>query len=655
MKHVVRSFFAIGVLVSSLGFRLSAEEATPRTNFYRWANRDWLSQTTIPNDQPRVDNFTQIQDKVYDQLKDQIMKLPRVSSQSEEGKLTCLYDGFIDLDRRNQKGFSPLKSDLKAVRSLKTHRQVVNHFAFFQSLGIPSPLVVASMADFKDSSKNIAYILQAGLGLERDYYLGTDPQSQKQLELYKRFLTRLFQLASVPEAETKVKDVLALETNLAKIQWSRVENRNMEKVYNPETLEEYFKKTEKLYGSEHFSALGVPSVNPVCVMQPSYVAAYADLFQNTSVDSWKNYLTARLLARYSNLLTADFKKALVDYEIGLGLYTEEKPLWKQGLDYLTGTMGMAVGRVYVTDYFEEGMKTDLTKMVLSIRDEYKLAITHAQWLSGPTKTKALEKLEKMEFKIGYPDRWKDYSGLTVKVGDAVGNDQRVARFEHVRSMQKIGQPVDKNDWEHAPHEINAFYDPTSNSFNLLAGILHDPFYVAHGDLATLYGGIGFVVGHEIGHGFDDQGSRFDGDGNLVNWWSEADNKAYENTQKKIIAQANAYEILPGTFLKGEQEIGEIMGDLSGSQIAFGAYKKALESTRPVTAEDERTFFIQLAKTWRSQWRDDVLRLVLQSDPHPPSEFRTNGIVKQFPEFHKAFNVRPGDKMYLAPEKRVLIW
>ena len=258
----------------------------------------------------------------------------------------------------------------------------------------------------------------------------------------------------------------------------------------------------------------------------------------------------------------------------------------------------------------------------------------------------------MAFQIGYPEKWRDYSSVSVDKADAVGNDRCLGRHEHNRAMNKIGRQVDPADWGHAPHQVNAYYDPTKNTFVLLAGILHKPFFDV---MADNYGGIGFIIGHEIGHAFDDQGSIFDGNGNLNNWWTEEDKAAYNKLKQALIDQANAYEILPGTYLNGELEIGEIMGDLSGAQIALAAYRKALNAEGQDMMKAEQKFFAQLARTWRSNWREEFIRIILQSDPHPPSEFRANGIVKQFDAVYDAFGVKPGDKMYLPPDQRVLLW
>jgi predicted metalloendopeptidase len=533
----------VALLLSPAGAATTVQPKTmsenPRVNFYTWANREWLAKSEIPSDQARVDNFTYLENAIYDQLNELFTTLRKAPSRTPEQEMMLrVYDGYSDLPAREKRGIAPIAQDLKAIDAIKTHQDAARRFAEFQKLGIASPLMIGPLADFKDSTMNIAFVVQGGLGMTRDYYSGTDAQSTKQRALYEAFLIDIFKAANMPEAEAKAKGVLSLETSLAAIQWSNVENRDMQKIYNPLTANEYFAMTRDLYGEKALTVLGVPKGAKMVVAQPSFVKSYAILFRKTGIHSWKDYMKARLLMRYAKLLSSQFKKAAVKYEISLGLYAEEKPSWKQNIDYLNNTLGMLVGKAYTEKYFGEKTKDSVRKLVLSIRDEFRASIAHADWLAAETKTKALEKIDAMRFQIGYPEKWKDYSALTIDGTDAVENDRRIALFTHNNDMAKISHPVDDSEWEHAPQEINAFYDPTKNAFVLLAGILQEPFYNASASLAQNYGGIGFVIGHEIGHGFDDQGSRFGPKGNLKQWWTAADDAAYARKRKSLIEQAN---------------------------------------------------------------------------------------------------------------------
>ena len=618
-------------------------------NFYTWANKEWLEDTEIAPDMPRADNFSAIEEKVNTQIKDLIEELKDKEARTpEEEKLVRLYDSFVDMDQRDDKGISPIAEDLAKIDALKTHLDLAKLFAYYQSIGITTPMKISAQTDFKDSSFNIAVVEQEGLGIDRDYYLGKDDNSLKQQKLYKTFLTKLFKLASISNPEASADRVLELERKLAEIQWSQIENRDSEKVYNPTTFKAFAKVSSDFYAEEIMKDLKVPNNVKLCIAQPSYFKKYSSLYRSTPLSTWQDYARARLLNTYSVLLTSEFKAVQAQYQKDLGLIQEEEELWKQGIKFASDNANMILGRAYVEKYFDKKIKTDVTELVHSIRDSYRSSIEQAPWMSKETKKKAIDKLEKMQFKIGYPDQWIDYSGLEIPGTVLAENYKSVKLFEQQRDSAKFGHPVNRNEWEHSPHDVNASYNPTSNEFVILAAILQKPLYSEKASAAMKYGSLGFIVGHEIGHGFDDQGSRFDGVGNLVNWWNKTDLKAYNEKRQKLIDQANAYEILPGVYLKGEQEIGEIMGDLSGAQIAFRAYKKTAGAS-------DRAFFIQLAKTWRSKWRDEFLLMVLHKDVHPPSEFRSNGIVIQFEEFYKAFKIKPGDKMYLAPEKRILMW
>lgn len=629
--------------------RASAETVSPSVNFYTWANRDWLEKTVIRADSPREDNFSQLEDKVYVQIRDLLDGLKTAAVRTpEQEKLLRLYEGFVAMDKRNANGLGPVSGELKKIDGLKTHRDVAVMAGYFQTIGVASPIILAPLPDFKDSGNVIGYITQSGLGIERDYYLGTDAQSLRQQQLYRTFLNRLLTQAAIPDPGGVVDRVIKLETGLAAIQWNRVDNRDMKKVYNPVSAEEFLKKTAGIYGDEMLTAWASPRNTRFNLMQPDYIEKYGRLFRETPVSVWQDYLRVRLLMSYASLLTSGFKEVKAQYQKDLGLIKEEAELWRQGIDFVSSSANMMLGRAYVEKYYDRDMKESVTRLVLSIRESFRSSIEKAAWMSGDTKRKALEKLNKMKFKIGYPDEWRDYSALEIPGTDLVDNYRRAMQFDHKRNMARIGRPLDRNEWDHSPHEINAFYDPTRNEFVLLAAILHEPFYNEKGSAAMKYGGLGFVVAHEIGHGFDDQGSRFDGDGNMKDWWAESDAKAYGVKKQRLIDQANAYEILPGTYLKGEQEIGEIMGDLSGAQIALNAYSKT-------PGASDKEFFTRLAQTWRSKWRDEFLKMVIQMDVHPPSEFRANGIVRQFEEFHRAFDIKPGDRMYLAPKERVLLW
>lgn len=634
----------------------AANTPSPTTNFYQWANHDWLRDTPIPADRPGINNFIAIQKQVSEELIRLLDGIPTDSGHTgPEQQLATLYAAYLDMSQRNAKGLSPIAPELLQIDRARHHADIAVLFARLQKIGVQSPVVYAAATDFKNSDRHIVFVGQAGLGIERDSYTANDERSQKERQLYRNIITELFTLAGMTDAAQQAEQVLQLETGLAGMQWSRADNRDIGKIYNVTDFHTLKSKASHLHIDRQMAELGMPTQYPFNIMQPDYLSAFNDYFTRQSVSAWQSYLKAQLLLSYASLLDQRFKAAVVNYEIQRGMYGTEQPMPQQAVDYLNRNVGMLLGEIYVKTYFDEGVKEQIEAIIENIVAEYRIAIEQSPRMSATTKTKALEKLNSITFKIGYPDQWRDYSSLRILPGELAENHKRIQLHEQQRNVAKLGHPVDRNDWDHPPQEVNAFYDPTSNSFVLLAGILHPPFFSAGGSDAEHYGGIGFVVGHEIGHGFDDQGSRFDARGNLANWWTPEDAQAFDKIRTALIAQANAYEILPGVRLKGELEIGEIIGDLSGAEISLRAYQKIVAAKNLDAEQAYRDFFLQLATTWRDKLRDDFRRLLIEADPHPPSEFRANGIVKNFDAFHATFATQPGDPMYLPPAERVRMW
>ena len=629
---------------------------SPTKDFYQWVNHDWLENTPIPDDKPGINNFLAIQKEVNGSIINLLasLKLKQKPSPSDQ-QIAILYDSYLDMQKRDALGIKPLQSELQQIDAAQNHDDIAVLFSRVQKLGVASPLIFAVTTDFKHSDRNIVFAVQSGLGIQRDNLLGEDERSKNQRQYYQELLQKVFSLASVNNADQRAASVVALEKTLASLQWSNADNRNSDKTYNVTDFNGLKTKASKLNLDKQMAELGMPTRYPFNVMQPSYVESFNSFFLAQDIETWKSYLKARLLLSYAGLLDTRFKTALVDYEIKQGMYDKEEPQIQQAVGYLNKNVGMLLGKSYIENTFDEGIKTKLNQIIHNIVDEYRVAVTSSPRMSTSTKTKALEKLDKMTFKIGYPDKWQDYTALKVEPGELVENHKHIALYEHQRNISKLEKPVDKNDWEHPPQDINAFYDPSSNSFVLLAGILHPPFFDKNGNDAEHYGGIGFVIGHEIGHGFDDQGSSFDGNGNLVNWWTEEDLAKFNKIKNALIDQANRYEILPGKYLKGELEIGEIIGDLSGAEISLRAYQKIIKAKNLDSQQAYRDFFKQLAQTWRDKMRDDIKLLLIDADPHPASEFRANGIVKNFDEFHQVFSTKPGDAMYLPSDQRVKMW
>lgn len=631
-------------------------ESSPTKNFYEWVNHDWLQNTEIPADKSGMNNFIGIREQVNKEIADLLVSLSQKTNPTDSDvKINRLYQSFMDMEKRNAQGFSPLLPDLRRIDSAKTYDDIAVLFASLQKIGVAAAIVMEPGSDFKNSDSMIVFAAQGGIGLERESYLQDDDRSKQTRQTYQDAMKELFTLVGAADPAGNAADVVQTEKDLAAIQWSKTDNRDFSKIYNISTYAGV-KSSVTNFNMDKFTAeLGMPVTYPFNIMQPNYFASFNSLFIAKSVAQWRTYLKGQLLMSYAKLLDSNFNEVIVRYEVKRGFYDKEEPLQTRAVTYLNRNVGMLLGKTYIENSFDPEIKRKLNEVIKNISDEYRIAITESKRMQAETKKKAIEKLEKITYMVGYPDQWQDFSSLEVLPGELALNHQRIAQYEHRRSVAKLGKPTDKKEWGYPPQEINAFYSPIANAFVILAGILHPPFFRMEANDAEMYGGIGFVIGHEIGHGFDDQGSRFDGYGNMINWWTDTDAKKFNEIKSSLIAQANAYEILPGRFLKGELEIGEIMGDLSGAEISLRAFQRIVKAKKLNPEQGYRDFFKQLAITWRDKLRDDYKIMLLDKDVHPPSEFRGNGIVKNFDEFHKVFKTKPGDAMYLAPAKRVKMW
>lgn len=657
ITHIAMGFLCAFTFVSGLTACSNESSVTPQSDFYQWVNQKWFTENEIPSDKPGTNNFINIQKQVADDIKS-IVKSKQSETQlsEDEAKLIHQYNAFTNLEQRNGLGLKPIEAELAQINNINDLKALSDTLAHLYKIGVSIPYGFTVMADFKDSSNQILYIGQGDLGLKRDNYIEDDERSKKIRSQYTKLLTKLFTLSGSQKPSEEAQAVLELETALAKIQWSDTKNRDLSKIYNPKPIVELKSILSNLDYDAQKEVIGLPDAKQIIVAQIDYLESLNILIKQSSLDSWKHYLTAQLLLGYSKYLSIDFVNAVTDYEIARGLY--DKPLSDddKAIQHLNEYLGQLVGKLYVENTFDENVKKDVNAIIKNIMDEYRIAFQESKRLTPPTKKKALEKLDKLRFYVGYPDVWQDYSPLDLKAGQLVENVKRITEYELNREMSRFNKSQDSNEWDYPPQTVNAYYQPTANSFTILAGILYPPFYSKDGSLAQKYGSIGFIIGHEIGHGFDDTGRQFDGDGNLKNWWAEEDVKRYQASKNALIAQANAFEVMPGVHAKGELEIGEVLGDKSGSEIAFRVFKKLIEKDPSVDKKEAyRTFFENLATTWRSKLRPQFQLLILESDPHPPAPFRTNGIVVHFDEFHEAFDVKLDDPMYLPPEQRVHVW
>ena len=643
----------------------------PQDDFYRYANGTWLKTTPMPADKTTYGMGTKVGDQTELQLRaiiDEVAAKPDKQQGSDEQKVGDLYASFLDESRLETLGLSPLSGELARIDALKSKAELPAQFAHFMTIGVSSPIFMYVEQDAKDATRYIAYVGQAvpytgsvsGLGLpSRDYYLAKDAKFREIRAKYRQHVAKMLELAGVKDAAKAADRIVALETRIAKIHWTAVEDRDDEKVYNLHSFEQLKTLTPKLDWDAYVNEAGIGKSPGLIVRQPSYFKGLQELIDDVPLAQWQTYLKWHLVSNYADYLN----KAFVDQDFAFYGRTlrgaqEIRPRWKRGVATVEGALGEVLGKIYVARHFPPESKARMQALVENLKVAYQQSIEQLDWMSPETKKRALEKLAKFTTKIGYPDKWEDYSKLTIKADDLLGNVMRSSRVEHDRDTAKLGGPIDRDEWGMNPQTVNAYYNPGLNEIVFPAAILQPPYFNPAADDAVNYGAIGAIIGHEIGHGFDDQGSKYDGDGNLKSWWTEADRAAFEQRTKRLIAQYDAYEPLPGHHVNGALTIGENIGDLGGAAIAYKAYQLALDG-KPSPVLDgytgEQRFFIGWAQVWPRLYREQALLERVKTDPHSPSEYRANGPLVNLPEFHAAFGVKEGDKMYLPPEKRVKIW
>jgi putative endopeptidase len=628
-------------------------------DLFRHVNGKWLATFEIPADKSNYGSFTKLSDQAEADLRKIIEELAagKHKKGSVEQKVGDMYASFMDEAAVEKAGAKPLADTLKTIERIKTKQDLVKTMALLGKQGVRGAFGAAIFPDQKKSDEYGFYLGQSGLGLpDRDYYL--DPKFKDKLDAYGPHIERMLTLAGVADAAAKSKAIVALETRLAQASWTRVERRDREKNYNKMTRAELAALAPGVDFGLAFATIGADRVEKVIVGQPTFFPALAKAMDEVPLADWKAWLAWNAVDRAAPMLS----KAFVDESFAfrgtvLSGTPENRPRWKRGVAMVEASLGEAVGKVYVERHFPPAAKQRMDGLVKNLVEAYRQSIDGLDWMSAETKVKARAKLAKFTPKIGYPTQWRDYSKLEVKRGDAFGNALRATAFEFQRNLDKLGKPIDRTEWFMTPQTVNAYYNPTMNEIVFPAAILQPPFFDLAADDAVNYGGIGAVIGHEIGHGFDDQGSKSDGDGNLVNWWSDADRKEFEARAAKLIAQYDAFEALPGHKVKGALTVGENIGDLGGLAIAYKAWKLSLDGKDAPVIDGmtgDQRFFYGWAQVWARKYRDAELINRLSTDSHAPSEFRAN-IVRNLPAFQQAFGVKPGDKLYLAPDQQVRIW
>jgi putative endopeptidase len=630
-------------------------------DLFEAANGRWLQTTAIPADKAEYGALVLLGDQSNRQVRAIIEALTTQPQKagSVEQKIAAFYTAFIDTQAIDRAGLKPAKTLLGAIAAIQTPADLARWLGQAQGQ-VDTPIGLWVMADYKDPGTNRAVTWQGGLGLpDRDYYLKDDERLAKARAAYRVYLGQLATLAGEKQPLAVADRVLALETRIAKAHWDKVDNRDPGKIYNPMSVAELARIAPGFDWASFLASGGLASIDRLSVSQPSTATAMATLYAETGLATWREYFKLRVLDENASVLPKAFREARFAFRgTALTGAKVDKPRWQRGVAELNGALGEAIGQVYVARHFPPGHKQRMRELVGNLLTAYGESIDGLVWMTPATKAAARDKLAKIMLKIAYPDQWRDFGGLQVRGGDAMGNRIRSGRFEWQRIAARAGKPVDRAEWAMTPQTVNAYYNPTMNEIVFPAAILQPPFFDVSADDAVNYGSIGAVIGHEISHGFDDTGSQFDGDGQLRNWWTDEDRKAFVAIGEKLVAQYGAYEPIAGNKLNGKLTLGENIADLSGLQIAYKAYVRSLAG-KPASVIDGYTgpqrFFLGWSQAWRAKTRDERALQLLTADSHSPPRFRANGAAVNHDGFHEAFATKPGDAMYKPLEARIRIW
>ncbi len=636
----------------------------PQDDFFTFVNGAWLDESVIPNDRSSDGAFNWLRERSEKQVREIIEDLAKAPSipGSNAQKIGDIYRSFMDEDTIEELGLSPIASDLAKAQSITSADDLIAVMGDIESRGGGGLFYLFINNDQKDSSRYISYLGQSGISLPDEAYY-----RQKEFEEVKAALVehieKMFTLAGINDGAAHAKRIVALETQIASLHWDRVKNRDAERTYNKMTFDQLETISEGFNWSLWVSASKTPKnvVELTVIRQPSFFTGLGKMLKNFDRDSWSSWLTWHIISGSAAFLN----KALVEenfafYGTTLSGTPEVRERWKRGVSLVEGSFGEAIGEIYVERHFSSESKKKMIDMVNNLIEAYRIQIDSLTWMTPITKKKAQEKLRTFVPKIGYPDKWRDYSTLAISPTDLIGNLHALATFEQEFEFAKVGSPIDRLEWHMTPQTVNAYYNPLMNEIVFPAAILQPPFFDVNADDAVNYGGIGAVIGHEIGHGFDDQGSKYDGAGNLVNWWSDADRREFEFRTSILIEQYDVLypESTPDAHVNGALTIGENIGDLGGLMIAYRAYQISLHG-QPAPVIDgltgDQRFFIGYAQIWRGKVRPEEVRRRLATDPHSPPEFRVNQVLKNVPQFYEAFGVKPGDALYMPESERVAIW
>jgi putative endopeptidase len=635
----------------------------PQDDLYRFVNGNWLARTEIPADRSNYGAFSKLADDVEVNLKAiaEEAAASTANAGTEQRQIGDFYASFMDEARAEQLGLAPLAGELARIDAIRDRTALVDYLAHLQVLAINNPIGIVVDPDAKRPDVYTIWADQAGLGMpDRDYYLSEDAKFAAIREKYLAYVATLLKNVGPPrDVSEQARAVVALETRLAKAQWAKVDLRDVDKIYNPYDLAGAGKLTPAIAWPRYLEMMGVAGHDSVIIGEPSYFRELSSALGDVPLPVWKNYLRVRVADDLAPYLNAAMVGFAFDFNGRTVTGTPEiRPRWKRGLTETEKAIGDMLGKAYVARHFPPAAKARMDRLIANLRAAFAASIDEIDWMGPETRREAHAKLDSFTVKIGYPEKWKDYPGLVIKRDDLVGNVLRAREVNHRREIRKLGQPIDRTEWKRTPQTVNAYYNPLGNEIVFPAAILQPPFFDMRADDAVNYGGIGAVIGHEISHGFDDQGRKFDGKGMLRDWWTAADNERFQARAGTLVSQYSAFSPIAGLTVNGQLTLGENIGDLSGLAVAHKAYRISLGGAEAPVIDGftgDQRFFLGWGQIWARKYREDELRKRLLTDPHSPSEYRCNGVLRNMPQFATAFDVKPGDGLYLPSGEQVRIW
>ncbi|MEX0779365.1 MAG: M13-type metalloendopeptidase [Balneolales bacterium] len=633
----------------------------PQDNFYRYANGSWLERTDIPSDRSRYGSFDELLETAEEQVLEIIQEMSDRNAEegSDAQKMGDLYQSFMNTEQINELGISPLAPEIEQINSIHDHDDLLLFWGKTQKYRFGNPLSLFVSQNQMQADQYITYLSQSGLGLpDREYYLRDNEQSQQIIDQYKTMISEFWNHAGWENGEQAAETVLSVEKQIAESHWTRVENRDRQATYNKMSLPELNELTSNIDWIEFSDAAGF-KFDEIVVRQPTYFSAFNDYFQKIDIDDWKQYLNFHLIRSNASYLSSEFDQTNFNfYGRVMNGQEEQRSREKRGASTVEGSLGFMVGQEYVNRHYPQEASDRMDEMIENLKLAFEQSIKELEWMGEGTKEEALNKLSNFEAKIGQPEVWRDYQCVEIEKNDLIGNLRRSARCEYERNTGRLGEDVDREEWGMTPQTVNAYYSPTMNEIVFPAAILQPPFFDVNAEDAVNYGAIGAVIGHEISHGFDDQGRRSDGEGNLRDWWTEEDEKQFNVRAEQMVEQYNEYNPIDDMFINGALGLGENIADLGGVNVAYRAYHNSINNQPAPVIEGftaDQRFFVGWGQVWRTKYRDEALRQQIMTGPHAPGRYRALGVLSNMPEFYEAFDVQPSDSMYRKEDIRVRIW